>query len=329
MKFGIEFSPEKPTYDVAFHSKFAEDSRFHHVWITDHYNNRNVYVTMAEISRVTNEIMIGSAVTNPYVCHPVWTAEAIFTVDEISGGRAIFGIGAGDKMTLEALGIKWEKPLTAVKESVTIFKELNLKGKTKFQGELFKVKKAKVKKAPKHEIPIYIGAQGPKMLQMAAQLADGVLINSSHPKDFEPAVENVKLGVQKVKRKIDEIDVAAYTSFSIHKKRERAIKKARIVAGAIAAGSPDFILKRHGIEKEVQEEIKELFANQRFKEMKEGGVPDYVVDAFSIAGNPEDCVEKISELSKVGVSQIVMGMPLGKSKVDAMKLIKKEIIPHF
>jgi 5,10-methylenetetrahydromethanopterin reductase len=63
--------------------------------------------------------------------------------------------------------------------------------------------------------------------------------------------------------------------------------------------------------------------------MKEGGVPDQVVEAFSIAGTPEDCVEKIETLGKVGVTQIVTGMPLGKSKTDAIKLIKDEVIPHF
>ena len=72
-----------------------------------------------------------------------------------------------------------------------------------------------------------------------------------------------------------------------------------------------------------------MVSNQDFKAMKEGGVPDHVVEAFSIAGTPEDCVEKIEALGKVGVTQIVTGMPLGKSKTDAIKLIKKNVIPHF
>jgi len=329
MKFGIEFSPEKPTYELAYHSRLAEEAGFKHVWITDHYNNRNVYVTMADIAHNTNKILIGSAVTNPYVCNPVWTASAIFTVDEISGGRAIFGIGAGDKLTMNAIGINWEKPLLAVKETVEIFKELNENSKTKYKGRIFSVPKAKIKMKPRKYIPIYIGAQGPKMLGLAATLADGVLVNASHPSDFKPAVQALKEGVVKVVRRIEDIDVAAYTSFSIDEKRDKAIKKARIVAGAIAAGSADFINERHGISAEEVAKIRDMFANQRFEEMKEGGVSDHVVDAYSISGTPQDCVEKISELAKVGVSQIVCGMPLGKSKVDAIKLIEEGVIPHF
>ncbi|MBU7022586.1 MAG: 5,10-methylenetetrahydromethanopterin reductase [Theionarchaea archaeon] len=329
MKFGIEFSPEKPTYEVAYYSRDAEDAGFHHVWITDHYNNRNVYSTMTDIAYHTNRILIGSAVTNPYVSNPVWTASAIFTIDEISGGRAIFGIGAGDKMTLDAIGIKWERPLAAVKETVEIFRELNDTKKCKYKGSFFNIPNARVKKKPSHRIPVYVGAQGPKMLQMSAALADGVLVNASHPRDFEPAVKALEEGAAGAGRKISELDVAAYTSFSIDKKRDKAVKKARIVAGAIAVGSPDFVLERHGIEKETRDAIREMVASQNFQAMKEGGVPDHVVEAFSIAGTPEDCVEKIHELGKAGVTQIVTGMPLGKSKTDAIKIIKKEVIPHF
>jgi len=284
---------------------------------------------MTDIAYNTNRILIGSAVTNPYVCNPVWTSTALFTIDEISGGRAVFGIGAGDKMTLNAIGIKWEKPLTAVRESVEIFKQLNETKKCTYHGTFFDIPNARIKKKPSHAVPVYIGAQGPKMLKMSAMLADGVLVNASHPRDFGPAVDALKEGVKEAGRKISDIDVAAYTSFSIHKKRDKAIKKARIVAGAIAAGSPDFVLKRHGIEKDTAQDIVAMVSNQDFKAMKEGGVPDHVVEAFSIAGTPEDCVEKIEALGKVGVTQIVTGMPLGKSKTDAIKLIKKNVIPHF
>lgn len=329
MRFGIELTPEKPTYEIAYYSRSAEDAGFSHVWITDHYNNRNIYSTMTDIAYNTNRIFIGSAVTNPYVCNPVWTSQALFTIDEISGGRAVFGIGAGDRMTLQAIGIVQDKPLTAVREAVEIFRQLNKTKKCEFHGKVFDIPNARIKKNPSHAIPVYIGAQGPKMLSMAAAIAEGVLVNASHPKDFEPAVKALKAGAQKARRDLSGIDVAAYTSFSIDEERDKAVKKARIVAGAIAAGSSDFVLERHCIEERTVEGIKEMVARQDFKAMKEGGVPDDVVEAFSIAGTPQDCVEKICRLKKVGVTQVVTGMPLGKSKVDAINLIKEEVIPHF
>lgn len=328
MKFGIEFSPERPTYEIAFYSRCAEDAGFSYVWVTDHYNNRNIYSTMTAIAMNTNRIRIGSAVTNPYVCHPVWTATALFTIDEISGGRAVFGIGAGDKMTLQALGIKRENPLQAVGEAVEIFRTLNATKTCEFHGTVFEVPSARVKQNPPHPIPVYVGAQGPKMLSLAASTADGVLVNASHPLDFSYAVRVLREGVRTSGRDFSRLDVAAYTSFSIDEKRDAAVKKARIVAGAIAAGAPDVMLERHGIDAEAVGPIREMVARQDFTSMKEGGVPDTIVEAFSIAGTPPECVERIYALQKVGVTQVVTGMPLGKSKTDAINLIKKEVIPH-
>lgn len=329
MKFGIEFSPEKPAYEIAYYSRNAEDFGFHHVWITDHYNNRNVYSTMTSIAYITHRILIGSAVTNPYVCNPVWTASAIFTIDEISGGRAVFGIGAGDKMTLQAMGVRRNKPLEAVREAIEIFRQLNDTRKCTFHGEFFTIPGARIKKNPSHKIPIYIGAQGPRMLEMAAAVADGVLINFSHPVDLAPAVKTLKEGAARINRDMSEMDVAAYTSFSIDESQEKAVRKARIVAGAIAAGSPDPVLERHNMDREMVQNIRKMVETQDFETMKEGGVPDDVVEAFSIAGTPEVCIERIEALRKVGVTQIVTGMPLGRSKTDAIKLIKEKVIPCF
>jgi 5,10-methylenetetrahydromethanopterin reductase len=329
IKFGIELSPERPCYEIAFHSKIAEDAGFCHVWITDHYNNRNVWVTLADIARNTRTIFLGSAVTNPYVCNPVWSASALFTIDEMSGGRAVFGIGAGDRLTLNAMGMDWDRPLCAIREAVGIFRELAENGKVKYKGQMFQVPKAKLKIKPRKNIAVYMGAQGPKMLALASHIADGVLINFSHPEDFKPAIAILREGVVHAGRNLDEVDIAAYTSFSIDEKREKAIRKARIVAGAIAAGCPDYVNERHNITKEEAGRMRELFSAQRFDEMKEGGVPDHIVEAYSIAGTPRECVEKIFRLSDMGVNQIVCGMPLGKSKVDAIKLIRENVIPCF
>ena len=137
--------------------------------------------------------MIGPGVTNPYLINPVQTASTLMSLDNLSGGRAILGIGAGDKITLNLLGIERRKPLTAVKESTQIFRTIFDTGKMKdFEGKVFSVEKAKVAFEKTGEIPIYIGAQGPKMLQLAGSMGQGVLVNASHPVDFEFAMKQIK-----------------------------------------------------------------------------------------------------------------------------------------
>lgn len=100
VKFGIEFVPQEPLDKLIKLAKLAEEVGFEYLWVTDHYNNKNVYETLALIAKETSTIKLGPGVTNPYVRHPAITASAIATLDEISDGRAVLGMGPGDKKLL-------------------------------------------------------------------------------------------------------------------------------------------------------------------------------------------------------------------------------------
>jgi 5,10-methylenetetrahydromethanopterin reductase len=123
--------------------------------------------------------------------NPVITAEAIASLDEIAPGRIVLGMGAGDKTTLEEVGVEMGKPLAAVRESIEIFRKLTAGEGLAFQGEVFKTAGAKFKFKPQNKIPVYIGAQGPKMLELACKIGDGVLVNASHPSDISYAVKMI------------------------------------------------------------------------------------------------------------------------------------------
>mgnify|MGYP006355652269 FL=1 len=186
MKFGIEFVPQIPLDELVRLVKLAEDVGFEYAWITDHYNNKNVYETLALIAANTETIKMGPGVTNPYVRSPAISASAIATIDEISNGRATFGIGPGDKATFDALGIAWEKPVSTIKAAIADITTLLDGGKTEAGAALGGAKKVQDK------IPIYMGAQGPKMLETVGEIADGVLIKASNPKDYDAAMTMIK-----------------------------------------------------------------------------------------------------------------------------------------
>ena len=184
-----------------------------------------------------------------------------------------------------------------------------------------------MKEGPK--IPIYAGAQGPMMLKNTAQVADGILINASHPKDFEIAMEKIKEGAEKAGRDIKEIDVAAYTSFSIGETREAALKgDAKIVVAFIVAGSPDPVLERHDLDMDACNKVRQLLQEGNFKELP-GAITDEMIDAFAVVGTKDHCIERIKSLEKVGVTQFVVGSPIGPDKTTAIEQIGKDIIPHI
>ncbi|ABR54973.1 5,10-methylenetetrahydromethanopterin reductase [Methanococcus vannielii SB] len=319
MKFGIEFVPNEPITKLAYYVKMAEDNGFEYCWITDHYNNRNVYMTLGALAAVTNKIKLGPGVTNPYVRSPAVTASAMATLDELSGGRSVLGIGPGDKATFDALGIEWTKPVGTIIKSIEDMNAL-MAGKRLSEGAQLAVK-------PTTKVPIYMGAQGPKMLETAGEIADGVLINASNPKDFEAAVPLIKKGAESKGRSMSEIDVAAYACMSVDKNADKAKQAAIPVVAFIAAGSPPMILERHGIDASKVKAISEALKSGNFGAAF-GNVDNTMLEAFALYGTPEEVVEKVKALEKMGVTQIVAGSPIGPNKDTSIKLIGK-IIKEF
>lgn len=321
MKFGIEFVPNQPIGEIVKLVKIAEDVGFEYAWITDHYNNKNVYATLALIAEGTETIKLGPGVTNPYVRSPAISASAIATIDELSEGRATFGIGPGDKATFDALGIEWTKPVSTVKAAIDDVRVLTAGEQTAGGASLGGVK------AVQDEIPVYMGAQGPKMLETAGEVADGVLINASNPKDYEAAVPLITKGREGAGKSMDDFDVAAYTATSIGPDSEAAKNAARIVVAFIAAGSPPPVLARHGLPDGFNEKVGELLGKGDFGGAI-GAVDDDALEAFSVCGTPDEFIPKIEALGAMGVTQYVAGSPVGKNVEESIKLLG-DVIASF
>jgi len=323
MKFGVEFVPEVEVREVTKKSVAAEEAGFDFLWITDHYNNRNVYLTLGDVAQHTSEITLGPGVTNPYTIHPAQTAAAAATLDEVSDGRAVLGIGAGDKSTLAKLGYEWEKPLTRTREAVTVMRSL-LGGETvDFGGEFHELNGASLNMDP-GEVPIYIGAQGPNMMEMAGKKGDGVLMNASAKEDFEYAIPLIEKGAEAAGKSLGDVDVTAYTCFSVDEDPEEAREAARPVVAFIVAGVPSVVLERHCIDEAEAEAVAEGIGRGDFGSAF-GAVTDDMIEAFSIYGAPEECAERVDELAELGVTQVVAGSPIGPDKKEAMELIGEEV----
>ncbi|MBC2697254.1 MAG: 5,10-methylenetetrahydromethanopterin reductase [ANME-2 cluster archaeon] len=322
--FGIEFLANETADTLADMIRFSEENGIEYAWITDHYNNRDSFSLLTYIAARTTSIKLGTGVTNPYTRTAPQLASAIATVDETSGGRAVFGIGPGDKMTFENLGVKWTKPLQTVRETVEVVRRLTLGEPVSFDGNVISIKKAKLDLGSR-SVPVYIGAQGPGMLRLAGEIGDGALVNASHPRDFEFAVKLLKEGA--AGRDFSQFDVGAYTSFSVAGNKDEAVAAARPVVAFITAGSPPDVIKRHDIPEEDYSRLTSAFKDG-FKQAVRA-VTDDMISAFSICGTPDDCIGQIHDLTGAGVTQVIPGSPLGPDKKKSIQLIGKEIIPEF
>jgi 5,10-methylenetetrahydromethanopterin reductase len=320
--YGIEFQPKYPTRELVDYCKYAEQNGLDFIWVTDHFNNRNVFAELALIAAQTSRIKLGPGVTNAFTASPAVIASAIATIDEVSEGRATLGIGPGDLSTLPKIGIPMDTPVARLSEAVGIIKKLWAgEAVSTPDNKIFKYSGAALAYRPKQKaIPVYVGAQGEKMLETAGRIGDGALINASNPKDFEFAVPIIKKAAGEKK-----FDVAAYTSFAIDTDSKKAKGAVRPVVAFIAAGSPVPVLQRHGLDLNAVNTIKAGIAKGDFKTAF-GAVDDRMIDAFSIYGTPAELNDKIEGLKKFGVTQIVVGSPIGPNMNAGIRLIGKYVI---
>ena len=168
-----------------------------------------------------------------------------------------------------------------------------------------------------------IGAQGPKVLELAGKVGDGALINASNPKDFHIAIPIIKKASDAVGKK--NFDIGAYTAMSIDRSEKKARNAAKIVAAFIAAGSPPALLERHGLDLNNVAKIKAALGKFDFKTVGEL-VGDKEIDAFTIAGTPEMVKAKCDDLTKAGVTQIIFGSPLGPDMTTSIRLLGKYVV---
>ena len=328
MTYGIEFVPGNVNVkQVVNFCKLAESKDIDFAWITNHYNNRHCYAVLAAVAQATTTLKMGPGIMNSFTDTPAAMASFMCTLNEISDGRAVLGIGPGDLSTLPKIAIQPEKPVARLEEAVVQFRKLVAGEQVNKAGlKYFDYDGAKltgVTLPGKKGIPVYIGAQGPKVLELAGKVGDGALINASNPKDFQVAIPIIKKAADAAGKK--SFDVGAYTAMSIDRSEKKARNAAKIVAAFIAAGSPEALLQRHGLDLNNVAKIKAALGKFDFKSVGEL-VGDKEIDAFTIAGTPEMVKAKCEDLTKAGVTQIIFGSPLGPDMTNSIRLLGKYIV---
>ena len=312
----IELTPEHPTERLVDLGIEAERAGFDTVFASHHYNNRDSFAALTLLADQTDKIRLGPGVTNPYETHPVTLASRVATLSELSGGRAVFGVGPGDPSTLRNLGLEDERGLRSVLESFEVARRL-WRGERVDHDGAFTARDAGLNYEV-GKISVYVGGEGPHMCRMAAKHADGLLFNGSHPEDVAWAAERVAEGLDERPTEHDEFDFAAYASVSVAHDSEDAREAARPPVAFIAAGAPPPVLERHDIDAGRAEAIGEAISSGEFRAAFDR-VSETMVDAFCIAGTPETVGKRIEEILTY-TDSIVVSSPLGPDLKEAIRL---------
>ena len=294
---------------------------FSNLWLTDsslHARNSYAYLTLAAMT--SPRLVLGTAVTNPLTRHPAITAVATATVDEISQGRMILGIGAGDRPLL-ALGMR-PAGLATIRATIGAIRERWSGADVTVEDPAFRLRDAHLRFEARPDIPVYVSASGPKTLELAGEIADGViLLVGLFPEGLAWALEHVDRGAAKAGRARPHVAVFAYGS--IDDDADAALRSARSIAAWFPQTAPA-ICELAGLPTALIDQVRERYAGGEFQEAAEAAqlLPDGFVRRVALAGDAAQARERIEVVAAAGADSIHV-FPLGEHRMETIEAFSR------
>jgi len=319
--FGVDIGPffkiQRSFLSIAKVAREIEGLGFDSVWVPDH--GVDPLTTLPFIAANTKKIKLGTCVLIPDHRHPVLLAREISALDNLSQGRFILGLGAGEGK--EMFGTRVDRPVARMLETIKILKELWKRPKVTYHGNFWQIKDyfLELKPVQKPHPPIWIGASGPRMLKITAGYGNGCFGPQLIPKRYQEWLNKLRNLTKGVGRNPDEIMPAHLPFTSIANDHDIAVKwlEPHVKWFLVWASQPPSPLLQ--------------ILGYKEKWEKEEDVPQEAVERCFIVGTPEECVKKMREFVQSGVRYFVLAIraPNEESYFQSLRLYAKEVLPHF
>jgi 5,10-methylenetetrahydromethanopterin reductase len=313
IELGIRLPPCRPPAETARAAREAEEAGFACGWVMDSQLLGGVlgdtYMHLAACAAVTRTLRLGPAVTNPFTRHATVTAAAMLTLEDAAPGRAVLGIGTGGSAlrtfgtSVTRLGGSWTAGRQAVRETVGLLRDL-CDGKTvALDGAPLRLP------APRPRIPVYVSATGERALELAGEIADGVIVQVGlHPAPLRWAIERVHRGAARAGRDPAAIRLVCSTFTSMDDDPARAVELAKPLAAWFYSKAPRFV-EMAGFEVTQREPVvpvpPDLYhpLDHAAAVRAAAFVPDDAARALCLTGTPEACGERLRSLAGLGIHQ--------------------------
>ena len=336
MRIGVALPLEAPAAELLELAAEAERLGYDAVWCNDDRLQHDVVAMLAAMAQRTRHVLLGPGVTNPYSRHPALIATAIATLDELSSGRARLGLGAGGT-NHRALGVRREAPAAALREAVAVVRGLLAGERVTVDGRVVHTHDAQLDFTPSRaEIPVFIGARGPRVLEVAGEVADGIIVgNIATREGWSYALGRIEEGAQRAGRDADSIDVCAWLYTCV-------ADDPRAAADAIAPMVATSLITSRPILHELGVEMPSAFAaameradwNLDRDVVRDAArtLPLEVIGAFGLAGTPGDCRARLAALlddvPHISEVAIVPFAAAGQGTLDVITRFIEEVAPE-
>ena len=311
-RIGMAFLDRPSAMEQVRLVKKIEDLGYESAWVTETRLARDAFSILGAFAANTSRIKIGPGVVNTWTRGPALMAVTLATLHEMAPGRVIAGIGAYWDPLAWKQGIERRKPLTQMREYEDVLRRLlALEEGVTLEGEVVQVRDLTLDLghgAPRVpvDVPIYVGPTGPKMMELAGEIFDGVLINGLLSTDYTRwAVDHIKAGAAKSGRDSEKIDRPQFVNVAMADDASEARQVAKHLVTKYLGQQPH-IAKASGLEEAFIAKLNEIMGGWP---ARPGGVEDAmrfvsddIVDRLAISGDPGHCRSRIGEWVEAGAS---------------------------
>jgi alkanesulfonate monooxygenase SsuD/methylene tetrahydromethanopterin reductase-like flavin-dependent oxidoreductase (luciferase family) len=344
VKFGF-VPPQYPLDLILETSLYSEKKGLDSIWMADHtvgigIKNWDFYEAWSVLSALavqTKNILLGTCVSDPHRRHPAVLAQTLMTLDHLSKGRAMLGLGAGEAMNLVPYHIAWDHPVTRLREAAEVIIKLLTEDFSNYEGKFFQLEKAFIrpKAVQNPHPPIYFGANSPKTMRICAELGDGWIPVGTFmkPQDYKAKFEKIRKMAKEAGRDPEKIEPAMFNYMVVAKDYDTAFKLVEFPAKMLLAGSYD-TLKEYGVEPpKMKLDVLHFVFNPDTMMEAAGEVmkmPIKPIEDRFIFGSPDDCIDKIAKYVEGGVRHFAMALYVpSRLNRETLELFVEKVVPYF
>jgi probable F420-dependent oxidoreductase len=302
-RIGVAFSGGLPPADIVECVRLAEELGYESAWVAEGHGG-DQFAILGACAAVTRRIRLGTSISSVFVRSAPTIGMAAATVDQLSAGRFILGLGSSHRVQVEPEhGIPFVQPTARLRDTIAIVRALLRDGVVSHRGEMVTIERFDLWFAPlRAGIPVYVAALFPRLLEIAGELADGVLLTWPTERSIARAVEHVALGARRAGRPAGTVDVASLIPCAVADTVAAAREAMRPAVGLYAGFFPRYnrLLAEAGFGEAVGA-IKEAF-ERGGREAAAKVVPDDLIDAVTMAGTAESCRARLEAYRRAGLT---------------------------
>ncbi len=318
--------------DMVALAEAGERLGYGQLWVANEKFFHDMHVTAGVVAERTARPAIGTFVSDPYTLHPALTAMAAATLDEVSGGRAMIGMGAGGTGFPE-MGIARLRPAQAIKAAVLLIRRLLGGGRVDFHGEVVHFNDGRLNIEARPDIPLIVASRGDLVLQTAGEVADRVMIATyAEPRGLRHAKAMIGKGAERAGRSLADVPLISRIDTCIDDDRRAAYDAVKPGIGvSLWTSYPDRkFADRVGLR--VPDDLEAIIAERDYNLMAENAhlIPDAFVDKFCWAGTARDVAAKVAAVIGEGVAGLTI-MPLpapGSTRIEVARAFAEDVVPR-